>query len=171
MTLIGRKILLTNTDASGNPTLDFPITSIECVEGGASQEDLDTTNNTLTENTTNLQAQVDNLRNELTFMASNSAYALKVVDYVAGSYITFSNGLQIVMGALQNKTGSKYSTHTFPKPFLTRPIVVAIPVFAPSGLTSIALRSQPTISDFTINSLTDSTEFHYIAIGMGAVVL
>ena len=33
MTLIGRKILLTNTDASGNPTLDFPITSIECVEG------------------------------------------------------------------------------------------------------------------------------------------
>ncbi len=33
MTLIGRKILLTNTDDSGNPTLDFPITSIECVEG------------------------------------------------------------------------------------------------------------------------------------------
>ena len=33
MTLIGRKILLTNTDESGNPTLDFPITSIECVEG------------------------------------------------------------------------------------------------------------------------------------------
>ena len=41
MTLIGHKILLTNTDASGNPTLDFPITSIECVEGGASQSNLE----------------------------------------------------------------------------------------------------------------------------------
>lgn len=164
MTLIGRKILLKNTDDSGNPTLDFPITSIECVEGGASQEDLDTTNNTLTENTTNLQAQVDNLRNELTFMGSNMAYTLQVVDYVAGSYITLSNGLQIIMGTVH--LSKNYGAFTFPKSFLFPPIVVTVGIGNKANL-----RYAPTETEFSVLSDTSDVTVHYIAIGMGAVLL
>ena len=161
MTLIGRKILLTNTDASGNPTLDFPITSIECVEGGASQEDLDTTNNTLTENTTNLQAQVDNLRNELSFMGSNMAYALQVCDYVAGSYITLSNGLQIVVGTIQ--LSKNYGTFKFPKEFLSPPTVII------SGYASSA--SSVTTTSFYVVGESSGLTLHYLAFGVGAVLL
>lgn len=68
MTLIGRKILLTNTDASGNPTLDFPITSIECVEGGASQGNLEALQSqlmSLSELVGTLKSQVDNFSTNL----------------------------------------------------------------------------------------------------------
>ena len=79
MTLIGRKILLTNTDDSGNPTLDFPITSIECVEGGASQGNLET-----------LQAQLANLSELVGTLKSqfdNFSINLDgIADYIVESY-------------------------------------------------------------------------------------
>ena len=165
MTLIGRKILLTNTDASGNPTLDFPITTIECVEGGASQEDLDTTNNALTENTTNLQNQINNLTNELTFLGSNMAYALQVVEYVPGSHILLSNGLQVVVKKEATKAGNSSRTYTFPKPFLSSPIMF----FSDSD---VSLKSDPTTTQFSVSYNYEScSAFNYIAVGQGAVVL
>lgn len=79
MTLIGRKILLTNTDDSGNPTLDFPITSIECVEGGASQNNIETLQSqlsSLSELVGTLKGQLDNLSINLDGVA----------DYIVESY-------------------------------------------------------------------------------------
>lgn len=164
MTLIGRKILLTNTDAFGNPTLDFPITNIECVEGGASQEDLNTTNNTLAENTTDLQSQIDNLRNELTFMGSSMAYAVQVIEYVPGSHILFSNGLQVIVKTETTKAGNSSRTYTFPKSFLSSPLMF----FSKS----VSLKGDPTTTQFTVTySFDEATSFNYIAVGQGAVLL
>lgn len=172
MTLIGRKILLTNTDASGNPTLDFPITSIECVEGGASQEDLDTTNNTLAENTTNLQEQLDIIRNNVSYLASTMSSTAQVVDYEGGSYITFSNGFQIVMGTEKLDSSFGYDTFVFPKPFLVAPIVVGIPISSTTVTPpNLVIHSTPTPTSVEICCSTKKCSFYYIAIGIGAVVL
>ena len=163
MTLIGRKILLTNTDDSGNPTLDFPITSIECVEGGASQEDLDTTNNTLAENTTNLQAQVDNLRNEISFMGSNMTYALSSTDYMIDSYITLSNTIQIVAGVVTLNAGKMTGSFTFPKEFLSPPKVVLTVISSSSG-TNASLKEAPTTTGFSVRCSIEGASIHYIAL-------
>ena len=170
MTLIGRKILLTNTDESGNPTLDFPITSIECVEGGASQEDLETTNNTLTENTTNLQNQINNLTNELTFLGSNMAYVAQISEYMFDSYVTFSNTLQIVAGKVTLRRDTTYASFTFPKAFLSPPTVVLTGI-SDTMSNSVTLKSAPTATGFTVLCNYAGATVHYIAFGMGAVVL
>lgn len=194
MTLIGRKILLTNTDASGNPTLDFPITSIECVEGGASQEDLDTTNNALTENTTNLQTLqtqlttltglVNNLQGQLEACVINSEITIHITEsYRKGTdwYRVWSNGWIEQGGSGAYASNTNYTTVTLLIPFvdINYSIITGSweTTYSTEGCGAV-VTSDKTITSFnvTIQSHGGSHfktpgQFYWYAIGQGAVVL
>ena len=115
MTLIGRKILLTNTDASGNPTLDFPITSIECVEGGASQEDLDTNLQTLQIQLNSLSGLVNTLQVQLEACVTNFN---GITDYIVESYRSGTEWYELYKSGMIRQGGyATTSNITFPRAF------------------------------------------------------
>lgn len=108
MTLIGRKILLTNTDASGNPTLDFPITSIECVEGAVTSvngQKGDAIVGTITDvdisGTTITISFADGTTKPLTTQDTNSIIESSLE---TDGYTKFSNGLILQWGTTPGAT-------------------------------------------------------------------